>query len=178
VCERPRRFKPVRAAYLPLRTRASFRCSTINAMLAPITMRATVALKLPGAIQLMQVPIIVGASCMVRPSLNSLRRLKWRLIFRSQLRSWRSSARRFWRDTQCNSLEILPRSYVMPIPAESMHCSGPADRRAWATQGGNPNARIATRGVATAIARTIAAAHHRFTDEHGGTARRTADTPR
>jgi hypothetical protein len=38
------------------------RRSAVNAKAAPMTMRASVALKLPGAMQLMQVPMIVGAS--------------------------------------------------------------------------------------------------------------------
>jgi hypothetical protein len=49
-------------SYLSLRTRASFRRSTVNVMPAPMTMRASVALKLPGAMQLIQVPMIAGAS--------------------------------------------------------------------------------------------------------------------
>jgi hypothetical protein len=36
-------------------------------MLAPITIRTSVALKLPGAMQFRQVPIIAGASCMGFP---------------------------------------------------------------------------------------------------------------
>jgi hypothetical protein len=52
--------------YLSLRTRASLRRSAVNAMPAPMMMRASVALKLPGAMQLMQVPMIVGASYTVR----------------------------------------------------------------------------------------------------------------
>jgi hypothetical protein len=48
--------------YLSLRTRASLRRSAVNAKATPMTMRASVALKLPGAMQLMQVPMIVGAS--------------------------------------------------------------------------------------------------------------------
>jgi hypothetical protein len=56
--------------YLPARTRASFRRSTVNVMPAPMTMRASVALKLPGAMQLIQVPMIAGASYTVRPSLK------------------------------------------------------------------------------------------------------------
>ncbi len=57
-------------SYLSLRTRASFRRSTVNVMPAPMTMRASVALKLPGAMQLIQVPMIAGASYTVRPSLK------------------------------------------------------------------------------------------------------------
>jgi hypothetical protein len=48
--------------YLPLRTRASLRRSAINAKLALMTMKASVALKLPEPMQLMQVPMIAGAS--------------------------------------------------------------------------------------------------------------------
>jgi hypothetical protein len=48
--------------YFPLRTRAGLRRSAINAMPAPMTMRASVALELPGATQLMQVPMMAGAS--------------------------------------------------------------------------------------------------------------------
>jgi hypothetical protein len=58
------------AVYLLARTRANFRRSTVSAMLAPMTMRASVALKLPGVMQLIQVPMIVGASYTVRPSLK------------------------------------------------------------------------------------------------------------
>jgi len=50
------------ARYLPLRTRASLRRCVVNAMPAPMTMSASVALKLPGATQLMQVPMMAGAS--------------------------------------------------------------------------------------------------------------------
>ena len=57
------------ARYLPLRTRASLRRSAVNAIPAPMKMRANVALKLPGAMQLIQVPMIVGASNIVRSSL-------------------------------------------------------------------------------------------------------------
>jgi hypothetical protein len=53
--------------HLRARTRASFRRSTVSAMPAPITMRASVALKLAGAMQLIQVPMIAGASYTVRP---------------------------------------------------------------------------------------------------------------
>jgi hypothetical protein len=56
--------------YLPLRTRPSLRRSAVNAMAAMMTMRARVALKFPGAMQLMQVPMIAGASSTVRPSLK------------------------------------------------------------------------------------------------------------
>jgi hypothetical protein len=42
----------------------SLRCSTVKAMPAPTRMTASVAFKLPGAMQLMQVPMIVGASNM------------------------------------------------------------------------------------------------------------------
>jgi hypothetical protein len=58
--------------YLPLRTRASLRRSAINAKLALMTMKASVALKLPGGMQLMQVPMIAGASYTVRPSFEKL----------------------------------------------------------------------------------------------------------
>jgi hypothetical protein len=54
--------------HFSLRSRASLRRSAVNAMRAPMTMRASVALKLPGTMQLMQVPMIVGASNIVRPS--------------------------------------------------------------------------------------------------------------
>jgi hypothetical protein len=37
----------------------SLRCSTVKAMPAPTKMTASVALKLPGAMQLIQVPMIV-----------------------------------------------------------------------------------------------------------------------
>lgn len=60
------------ARYLPLRTRASLRRSAVNAIPAPMTMRANVALKLPGAMQLMQVPTIVGVSYTVPPFLEIL----------------------------------------------------------------------------------------------------------
>jgi hypothetical protein len=42
----------------------SLRCSTVKAMAAPIRMTASVALKLPGAMQLIQVLMIVGAANM------------------------------------------------------------------------------------------------------------------
>jgi hypothetical protein len=45
-------------------------------------MRASVALKLPGAMQLMQVPMIAGASNMVRPFL--LLSSRWPTIRESQ----------------------------------------------------------------------------------------------
>jgi hypothetical protein len=54
------------AGYLSLRTRASLRRSAVSAMPAPMTMRASVALKLPGAMQSIQVPMIVDASNIVR----------------------------------------------------------------------------------------------------------------
>jgi hypothetical protein len=47
---------------------ASFRRSVVSATPTPIRTNASVALKLPGAMQLMQVPVIAGASYMVRPS--------------------------------------------------------------------------------------------------------------
>jgi hypothetical protein len=53
--------------YLPVRVRTSFRRSTVNAMLAAMTMRPSVAARLPGATQLMQLPIIAGASYIERP---------------------------------------------------------------------------------------------------------------
>jgi hypothetical protein len=53
--------------YLPVRARASFRRSTVSAMLAAKTMRPSVAARLPGATQLMQLPIIVGTSYTERP---------------------------------------------------------------------------------------------------------------
>jgi hypothetical protein len=55
--------------YLPVRVRTSFRRSTVNAMLAAMTMRPSVAARLPGATQLMQLPIIAGASCIEPPLL-------------------------------------------------------------------------------------------------------------
>jgi hypothetical protein len=64
-CQRPIDRLP--SAYLPQRTRASFRRSTVKAMPTPITRRASVAPKLPGAIQLTQVVMISGASYTVRP---------------------------------------------------------------------------------------------------------------
>jgi hypothetical protein len=48
------------------RTRASFRRSAVSAIPTPMTISASVALKLPGAMQLIQVPMIDGASYMVR----------------------------------------------------------------------------------------------------------------
>jgi len=57
------------ARYLPLHTRASLRRSAVNAIPAPMKMRANVALKLPGAMQLIQVPMIAGASNMAAISL-------------------------------------------------------------------------------------------------------------
>jgi hypothetical protein len=42
-------------------------------MLAPMTMRASVALKLAGAMQLIQLPMIVGASYTARLSLEDIR---------------------------------------------------------------------------------------------------------
>jgi hypothetical protein len=53
--------------YLPVRVRTSFRRSTVNAMLAAMTMRPSVAARLPGATQLMQLPIIAGVSYIERP---------------------------------------------------------------------------------------------------------------
>jgi hypothetical protein len=47
---------------------SNFRRSVCAAINAPINIKASVALKLPGAMQLMQVAIIAGASDMVRPS--------------------------------------------------------------------------------------------------------------
>jgi hypothetical protein len=55
-------FGPRLIGYLPLRTRASFCRSAVNAMPAPMIISARVALRLPGAMQLIQVPMIVGAS--------------------------------------------------------------------------------------------------------------------
>jgi hypothetical protein len=49
-------------------TFASFRRSAVNAILAPMTITASVALKLPGAIQLMQVPMTDGTSYIVAVS--------------------------------------------------------------------------------------------------------------
>jgi hypothetical protein len=59
-----------------------FRRSAANATQLPIKIRANVALKLPGAMQLMQLPMIVGASNMMRLSfcLSS----KWAAKRRSQ----------------------------------------------------------------------------------------------
>jgi hypothetical protein len=54
--------------YLLPRIRASLRRSAVNATLALMTMRASVALKLPGATQLMRAPTIVGASYTVGAS--------------------------------------------------------------------------------------------------------------
>jgi hypothetical protein len=51
------------------RARASFRRSAVSTTPTPIKTKASVALKLPGAMQLIQVPMIVGASNIVRPSL-------------------------------------------------------------------------------------------------------------
>ncbi|MCU1310216.1 MAG: hypothetical protein JWO20_1341 [Candidatus Angelobacter sp.] len=48
----------------------SLRRSAVKAMPAPTRMTASVALKLPGAMQLRQVPMIVGASYTARPSLK------------------------------------------------------------------------------------------------------------
>jgi hypothetical protein len=48
------------------RTRASFRRSAVSAIPTPMTISASDALKLPGAMQLTQVPMIDGASYMVR----------------------------------------------------------------------------------------------------------------
>jgi hypothetical protein len=45
-----------------------FRRSAVSAIPAPIRTKASVALKLPGAMQLMQVPMIAGASNMVPSS--------------------------------------------------------------------------------------------------------------
>jgi hypothetical protein len=56
--------------YFRLRTRASLRPSAVNAMQAPITRRPSIALKLPGATQLMQVPMIVGTSPSRTPPLD------------------------------------------------------------------------------------------------------------
>jgi hypothetical protein len=69
-CVPPEERRAAFGLYLPARTRASFRRSTVNVMPAPMTMRASVALKLPGAMQLIQVPMIAGASYTVRPSLK------------------------------------------------------------------------------------------------------------
>jgi hypothetical protein len=52
--------------YLSTCTRASLRRSAVNATAAPMTMRASVAPKLPGAMQLIQVPMTTGASYTVR----------------------------------------------------------------------------------------------------------------
>jgi len=49
-------------------TATNFRRSEPATINAPISIRASVALKLPGAMQSMQVPMIVGASYTVRPS--------------------------------------------------------------------------------------------------------------
>jgi hypothetical protein len=59
------------ARYLPLRTRASLRRSAVNAMPAPMTMRASVALRLPGATQLTPVMMMAGASYIALPSLRN-----------------------------------------------------------------------------------------------------------
>jgi hypothetical protein len=56
--------------YLSAHTRTSLRRSAVNAMPPLMMIRASVALKLPGAMQLMQVPTIAGASYTVRPSRN------------------------------------------------------------------------------------------------------------
>jgi hypothetical protein len=48
------------------RARASFRRSAVSAIPAPMTISASVALKLPGAMQLIQVPMTDGASYMIR----------------------------------------------------------------------------------------------------------------
>ena len=60
------------AAYLSLHTRARLRRSAVNAMPAPTKMRASVALKLPGAMQLRHVPMIAGASDMAAISFATL----------------------------------------------------------------------------------------------------------
>ena len=48
--------------YLSDRTRASFRRSIVHVIPAPIKITASVALKLPGAMQLMQLVTSVGTS--------------------------------------------------------------------------------------------------------------------
>jgi hypothetical protein len=70
------------AGYFLKRTRASLRRSAVNATPAPIKIRASVALKLPGAMQSIQVPMIVGASNIVRSSLCLV--VRWPTIGRSQ----------------------------------------------------------------------------------------------
>jgi hypothetical protein len=60
------------AGYLSLHTRAGLRRSAVNAMPAPTKMRASVALKLPGAMQLKHVPMIAGASNMAAFSFATL----------------------------------------------------------------------------------------------------------
>src|SRR5260370_28408195 len=52
---------PNRTLDLGLSAESLRRCA-VNAMPAPMTMRASIALKLPGAMQLMQMPMIDGAS--------------------------------------------------------------------------------------------------------------------
>ena len=52
------------------RISASFRRSAVSAKPAPIRISASVALRLSGAMQLIQVPMIDGTSCMVPVSLE------------------------------------------------------------------------------------------------------------
>jgi hypothetical protein len=53
------------AVYLPGRNGAGFRRSAFHATPAPIKINASVALKLPGAMQLMQLVMIIGTSFML-----------------------------------------------------------------------------------------------------------------
>ena len=69
------------------RTRASFRRSAVSAIPTPMTISASVALKLPGAMQLIQVPMIDGASYMV--FLQPIQ-VKWDRTAGSQSRIFRS----------------------------------------------------------------------------------------
>jgi hypothetical protein len=70
------------------RTRASFRRSAVSAIPTPMTISASVALKLPGAMQLIQVPMTAGASYMVR--VPSTHPVKWDRFGGSQSRIFRS----------------------------------------------------------------------------------------
>jgi hypothetical protein len=69
--------------YLFDRTLASFRRSAVHAIPAPIKITASVALKLPGAMQLIQLVTSVGTSIIWHLSRNHTR-VRWDLRFSSQ----------------------------------------------------------------------------------------------